>query len=286
MSSGRIALVGGETLLGQEVRDVLRERLPKVPIKLVGSEDEGEAVVMTGLDGDALAASNVVILAGSPESSAKALEMLDETLEVGDPRPAILNLADAHPVALMLGRLLRELHARLPIRRCVAHVLVPASARGRAGVEELQQQTTQLLTFKPLQKSVFGDQLAFNLLPGGDHPATIRKHLGPLLGGAPIPSLRILQAPVMHGYAANLWIEFAGPADPSNLDALTEDIDYRGPDLDPPTPVGIAGQDGLFLGAAEVDPENPNALWLWVAADNLRIAAVNAARAVQRLLDS
>lgn len=63
----KVALVGGESLLGQDVREVFRERLPHVRIDLVGSRDSeilteeaGEAVVMTGLDGDTLAEADVI----------------------------------------------------------------------------------------------------------------------------------------------------------------------------------------------------------------------------------
>ena len=292
MANPKVALVGGESLLGQDVLDVFRERLPKVDVKLVGSEDAailtadaGEAVVMTGLDGDALAEADVIVLAGGPESTAKALEMLDETLEPGDRRPAVINLADAHPVALVLGRFLRELHARFPIVRCVAKVFTPASERGRAGVNELHQQTSQLFTFKPIDKTVFGDQLAFNMLVGQVDTDTIERHLKPLLGGAPMPSLRAIQVSVMHGLSFSLWVEFTARPEVEALAALqSDDIDFRGPGLDPPNPVGIVGLDGIFVGSVERDRQHPNGMWLWLAADNFRVAAVNAARVVESLL--
>jgi aspartate-semialdehyde dehydrogenase len=45
---------------------------------------------------------------------------------------------------------------------------------------------------------------------------------------------------------------------------------------DPPSNAGIAGQSGVSLGAINDDPNQPRAVWLWMVADNLRLAAENA----------
>jgi aspartate-semialdehyde dehydrogenase len=52
------------------------------------------------------------------------------------------------------------------------------------------------------------------------------------------------------------------------------DIDVR-PD-EPPSNANIAGLSGLSVGAVQVDRNNPRACWLWLVADNLRLAAENA----------
>ena len=55
-----------------------------------------------------------------------------------------------------------------------------------------------------------------------------------------------------------------------------ERIDVRRSDLEPPTAVGMAGQDGVAVGAVAMDRNAPQACWCWVVADNLRLAAENA----------
>jgi aspartate-semialdehyde dehydrogenase len=45
---------------------------------------------------------------------------------------------------------------------------------------------------------------------------------------------------------------------------------------EPPTNVGVAGQNGLSVGAIFEDRNHPRAVWMWMAADNLRLAAENA----------
>ena len=129
----------------------------------------------------------------------------------------------AHPAAIALALFLRRLHANDPIRRSVIQIFAPASEHGAAGVEELQQQTVSLLSFKNLPKAIFDAQSSFNMLAryGEEAPVTleetelrIERHLATLLAlpgdgeGAPMPSLRLIQAPVFHGYSFSAWVEF------------------------------------------------------------------------------
>jgi aspartate-semialdehyde dehydrogenase len=123
----------------------------------------------------------------------------------------------AHPAASALGAFLMTLHQAFPIRAAVVQVLEPASERGRAGVQELHQQTMQLLSFQKLPEQVFGAQLCFNVLARLGEGAPVKlevieqrleHHLASLLAGqVPFPSLRLLQAPVMHGsiFGGRTW---------------------------------------------------------------------------------
>ena len=52
-----------------------------------------------------------------------------------------------------------------------------------------------------------------------------------------------------------------------------------------PQPIHAAGQDHTFVGRVRLDPSNPNALNLWVVADNLRKgAATNAVQCAEALV--
>jgi aspartate-semialdehyde dehydrogenase len=73
-----------------------------------------------------------------------------------------------------------------------------------------------------------------------------------------------------------VWAEFdEAPGVEGIAQALTkEGFDVRGDE--PPTNVGMAGQSGLSVGAIAEDRNHPRAIWLWMAVDNLRLAAENA----------
>ena len=326
-----IAVVGGNSLLGREVRDLLAGT--RITTKLIGvdeteagmlTEQGGEPAVLTALDEDNLAGAEAALLAGSAESSRKALEivrrtksgsaLIDLTYVLEDRPTANLRapMAEpanyavppdaehviAHPAAILLAVLLVRLSRLRPLRRSVAQVFEPASERGMRGVDEMQKQTTGLLTFQKLPKAVYDEQVAFNLLAefgseSGESieriEARIEKHLATLLAinaNVPMPSFRVVQAPVFHGYSISVWVEFEdNPGAAFFEQALAgELIDVRGPDLDPPNIVGVAGQDGLALGAIRQDPNNPRAVWFWLVADNIRIAAENAVAVARSLI--
>ncbi len=321
-----IALIGGETLLGREVREVLGALESGRDIRLVASSEEesgtltemdGAAAFLAKLDEDAVEGASVLILAGSPASSKKALEakpgglIIDLTYAAEDspdarirspqvePRGRTIDHTGpqivAHPAATAIAMLLRCLDRNFKIATAIVHVFAPASEHGTAGIEELQQQTTNLLSFQPLPKKIFDAQLAYAMLAqlGPEAPARlaeledrIERHLASLLerlDGPPMPSLRLVQAPVFHGYTFSFWVEFEeAPAASDIEDAMTQEFfDVRTSEQEPPNNVEVAGQSGLAVGAVAPDRNNSNAFWIWAAVDNLRMAAESAVAIVQ-----
>jgi aspartate-semialdehyde dehydrogenase len=317
-----IALIGGETLLGKEVREVLGETTLGQHVRLVaGDADEtgtlteigGEAAFLAKLDPDAVEDADALILAGSLESSKLALDanpkgaIIDLTYAAEDNPEARIRApqiegadyqADhagpqivAHPAATAIAMVLQRLNASWPIARSIVHIFEPASQEGTPGIEELQQQTVNLLSFQPVPNKVFGGQLAYAMLAqlGSEAPTPlvdiedrIERHLATLLErmeGVPMPSLRLIQAPVFHGYSFSFWIEFEDAPSTSDIeDAMMHDyFDIRTSDLEPPNNVAVAGQSGIALGAITPDRNNGSAFWIWAAADNLRLSAETAA---------
>jgi len=206
----------------------------------------------------------------------------------------------AHPAAIALATLLRRLQMHDPIARSVVQIFAPASEHGTPGVKELQQQTVAMLSFKNLPKKVFDSQLAFSLLAryGEEAPnpleqseLRIERHLATLLalpgegGGAPMPSLRLIQAPVFHGYSFSVWVEFDGETDLEAVESglACAGIEVRGVEFEPPNNVGQAGQGGIAVGAIAEDRNQPGAYWFWMTADNLRLSAENALAVAREL---
>ena len=327
-----VALIGSDSLLGREIRDIVSTSSPRFTLRLIvgGDEQAGtltrvgdEAAIVGNLDPESVAGAQAVFLAGSPESSQKALGLIAGSAPVIDLTHAaeehpharlraplveeepIEDGADvyviAHPASVALALLLRRLQAHHPVHRSVVQILAPASERGTAGLEELQQQTVNLLSFKSVPHAIFDTQLSFNLLAryGEEAPVKleeselrIERHLASLLAfpgdgeGAPMPSLRVIQAPVFHGYSFSVWIEFESNPGVETLESILAEgkIDVRGPDLEPPTIVGQAGQDGIAVGAIEPDRNNAEACWFWMVVDNLRVTAQNAVALAEQIL--
>jgi aspartate-semialdehyde dehydrogenase len=326
MTPHKMALVGGDTLLGLEIQDVLKARGVEAAIAGYAAngegnfgEEEGEAVYLEALEATALGDCEAVILAGSPEGAFKAYRLAKEAggrpvlidgmgdLE-SEPEARIIApllsapplgdiaiesawlLVVAHPAASALALVLSRLAARKPIRQAVANIFEPASERGKRGLSELQQQTVGLLSFKNVPRDIFDAQLGFNLLSqyGEEAPSKletverrIERHTATLLsrpetgGPIPMPSVRLVQAPVFHGYSLSLWVEFADNAAAEELgEALAgAQVEIRTEQDQAPDNVGAAGQSGLMVGDIRVDRNNPRAAWLWVVGDNLRLTA-------------
>jgi aspartate-semialdehyde dehydrogenase len=333
--SPSIALVGSDSLLSREIRDLAATADPPLPLRLIAADEEksgtltrvgDEPTVVEQLDEDTLAECRAVFLAGSAESSRKALELAGEEPDfsivdltyAAEERPdarlrapmvepddeetdsAAVNIV-AHPAAIALALFLRRLQFHDPIRRSVIQIFAPASEHGVKGVEELQQQTVNLLSFKSLPQTVFDAQIGFTMLAkyGVEAPAAleesemrIERHLASLLNlpgdgeGAPMPSIRLIQAPVFHGYSFSAWVEFE---ENPGVEALENGlsfgvIDVRTGELDPPNNVGQAGQNGISVGAIAPDRNEPQACWFWVTADNLRLVAENAVMVARQLV--
>jgi aspartate-semialdehyde dehydrogenase len=118
--------------------------------------------------------------------------------------------------------------------------------------------------------------------------ARIERHLASLLaqGHTPMPSIRLIQAPVFHGYSVSFWIELEqNPGVAAIEQTLSERfVEVRSRDHEPPNNVGVAGQNEIMVGAISVDSNQPNAFWMWMALDNLRLTAQNAAMVVRHIV--
>jgi aspartate-semialdehyde dehydrogenase len=329
-SKTSIAIVGGETLAGKEIHELLEAR--KLDAELIASPEpenttiltrgRDEPVVMQPFQSADLGSARVVILAADPETSRAAYEKV-RGAKPGpvaiDARGVLEDLAEArlrapmvedpgsriearvytiaHPAAIAIALLLTHLQNARAIRRAVVEIFEPVSERGKAGIDELQKQTVALLSFKPLPKEIFDAQAAFSMLSqyGAEAPQSLEeielkidRHLASLLGpsGAPMPSLRLIQAPVFHGYSISAWVEFeANPGMDAIFQALgSSHIDVRTRDHEPPTNVGVAGQGGITVGSIAQDRNQPRAWWFWMAADNLQIMAENVGEVVREVL--
>src|SRR6516165_3465611 len=176
----KIAIVGASTLLGKELKDALAESSLAAADFTLLDEDEGlgqldqlgdEITFVQPISSDAFdrvdftffcgtegltrkywgealrAGSTVLDLSGALDSETGVLVRSpwvgaqDGTVDLFTPA-----VVPAHPAALALALLTERLQHAAPVREAAATVLLPASEFGRAAMDELHQQTVNLLS--------------------------------------------------------------------------------------------------------------------------------------------
>jgi aspartate-semialdehyde dehydrogenase len=327
----RAAIVGAASLKGKEVAEMLNERnFPAADIRLL---DDDESLGQLEAMGDEIsfvqrvraeqfehvdftffasdeestrknwkdardAGSAIIDLSASlenePGASVRSVWVERERGQAPAPELQPGPCVTAHPVAVTLALLLLRAKKVGAIRRAVATIFEPASEHGQRGMDELHQQTVNLLSFQPLPKDVYDAQVAFNMIarygqksqPSLDSvEARISRHYQKIAGpGAAQPSIMLLQAPIFHGHALALFLEMESPVNVQALSlALTGDhVAIPGADEDSPSNVSSAGQADVQL-SLKIDPAGPNGVWLWAATDNLRISALTAVECAETM---
>jgi len=331
----RAAIVGAATLKGKEVAEMLNERnFPAIDVRLL---DDDESIGQLEAMGDEInfiqsvrteqfakmdftffaadpettrqnwkrardAGSAIVDLSGALEEEAgatvRSIWVERERGQVWQPDLQPAPCVVAHPAAVALALLLLRVRKAGAIRSAVATIFEPASEQGQKGMDELHQQTVNLLSFQTLPKDVFDVQIAFNLVAryGRNSKLSlesledrIRRHYQKLAGAdAPQPALMVVQPPVFHGHALAIFLELDQPIDQERLSqALSGDhVALAGTEEDSqPSNVNTAGQPNILVSlkieSTKAEASRPNGIWLWAALDNLRVASAqsNARRA-------
>jgi aspartate-semialdehyde dehydrogenase len=203
----------------------------------------------------------------------------------------------AHPAAIVLALLLLRVEKVGKITRSIVTILEPASEHGRRGMDELHEQTVNLLSFQQLPKGVFDAQVAFNVVDRYGEKSTpalssvedrIRRHFRTIIQDKlNVPSLMLLQAPIFHGHAFSLYIEVDSAAQSEELIAAVsgEHVDVLQGAEESPSNVNAAGQEQIQVYVRR-DAQNAHGFWLWAATDNLRISALSAVECAESMIAS
>jgi aspartate-semialdehyde dehydrogenase len=320
----RVAIVGAASLKGKEVAELLNDRnFPAVDIKLLDDDESlgqleamgDEVSFIQSLRAEQFDRVDFTFFASDPACTRKtsptaqragsAVVDLSYGLE-DDPNATIRSpwierelgqlaqmelqpgpVVVAHPVATAMVLLALRVQKAGRIRRIIGTVFEPASEHGQRGMDELHQQTVNLLSFQQLPTAVFDAQVAFNMITRyGQNSAPplemierrVLKHYDRIAGGkVPKPSLLMVQAPIFHGHAFSLYFEMeesVALGDLSQALAGEHVVVTRLAD-DSPSNVSAAGQGEILLSVAR-DVNFDQGYWLWAAADNLRMSAAAA----------
>ena len=314
----RLALVGAETPEGGHLREALAEfGLPGDRVDLYGAT-EGEAV-LSEYAGEArliqepapaeVGDHDVIFLCELGEASSKILAsasvdgpvvidlagcgvgrddvpLMHADIDSGTDRPAGV-VAVPHALSSVLASLLAPLAKSVSLTRAHALVLCPAADYGTAGLEELREQTVRLFNFSSVPTDVFGEQLAFNIIPyrklGRTHvEERVASEVVGLLGlGANRLSVRLVLAPVFHGHTISLEVEGDGEVDLAGVTAALDEAQgvTRG---DVWSPLEAAGERATIV--SEVVPDGAGGVRLWaVSGETDKIPAQQAVGLADRL---
>ncbi len=328
----RVAVVGAATLKGRELKDVLSERnFPARDTRLLDDEESLGQVDAVGDEPTFIqsvlpehlenvdftffasdesythsnwqmarkAGSDIIDLSyaldGEPGAVLRAPWVERELGETPKIDFGGAPVTIAHPAAMVLAVLLLRLQKAAGVEHSVVTIFEPASEHGRRGMDELHEQTVNLLSFQQLPRTVFDTQVAFNLvdrygeksLPTLASVETrIARHFRSIVDGrVSVPSLMLLQAPIFHGHAFSIYIETERSMKLDDLAAAVagEHVEIAQGFEDSPSNVNAAGQEQIEV-VLRQDPEHANGVWLWAAADNLRIAAIAAVECAEGLI--
>jgi aspartate-semialdehyde dehydrogenase len=182
------------------------------------------------------------------------------------------------------------------IERMIATVFEPASENGQRGMDELHEQTVNLLSFQELPKNVFDIQVAFNMVARYGERSNlslqavserILKHYRQIARGATEPALQVLHAPIFHGHGFSVYFELEKPVALTDFSAALagEHVVVSPSPEETPTSVSAAGQGDILVSLTS-DANHKNGVWLWATTDNLRVAALTAVECAETLTAS
>lgn len=329
----RVAIVGAATLKGKEVAEVIKDRnFPAVDVRLLDDDEslgrleamgdemsfiqsvraeQFEHVDFTFFASDAGCTrdnwktardmgSTIVDLSyaleAEPEASIRSPWVERQSGQALPPQLQPGPVVIAHPAATVLALLALRSENAGKVKRLVATVFEPASEHGQKGMDELHEQTVNLLSFQELPKSVYDAQVAFNMLARyGEKSAPaletvsqrILKHYRHIAPGAVVPSVVPVQAPIFHGHAFSVYVELdeGVPLGEFAQVLAGEHVVVAQSAADAPNNISAAGQGEILVSVA-ADANHENGVWLWAATDNLRIAALTALECAENMTAS
>jgi aspartate-semialdehyde dehydrogenase len=317
----RAVIVGATSAPGKELVEVLTGSVSTLwDLTLVDAVDAAqmtaagdEAAVVVPLESVSFAAADIVFFAGdglrARERAAEALaagaNVVDMTgsleklegfrlvtprMGVCEADLSVLGLVPVQPLVWILAALEQRLPA---MSRLVVTALEPASEAGNAGLDELHKQTVGLLSFQGLEKSFFDAQVAFTLRDEFGPEARVslaaketmlKEQAAQVLDGRVPFSLQLLSAPVFHSYGLSVWVEFSDATTAETVEAALSGNGFRVTTADEEVSnLATTGLDEVLVRVRNAEGTLPG-MWLWMAADNVRLAALNAVACAEDLL--
>jgi aspartate-semialdehyde dehydrogenase len=186
-----------------------------------------------------------------------------------------------------------------PIRRIHVATYQAASGAGAAAMQELEDQSRQVLGNDPVLVEKFKYQLAFNLIPQIDvfyendytkEEMKMHYETRKILHSDISVSATTIRVPVYRAHSEAVWVETEGPLDAAKVRAAMQKAEGLVVEDDPknskyPMPLFVAGKDPVYVGRIRQDITNPNGLTFWCVGDQIKKgAALNAVQIAEYMI--
>ncbi len=191
--------------------------------------------------------------------------------------------------ALVWGSVLYPLRQQLGLTRVVGTLLESAGEGGRRGLEALSTESLALFSQQEFPEELaFGKAIAFDCHPlvgevGKDEESSterrLRIELGRLLGEEVGIGVTAVRVPAFAGQGGSLAVELASDTTLEQLRAVIDEapgLQLWDEEPQGPTLRDALGEDDVLVGRLRKDPSTQGGFLLWVAADPIRLAALNA----------
>ncbi|OZA92117.1 MAG: aspartate-semialdehyde dehydrogenase [Erythrobacter sp. 34-65-8] len=330
----RVAVVGATGNVGREMMHILAEReFPCAEVAAVASSRSTGTEVEFGDTGRMLKCKNIehfdftgydiaLFSAGggpakeyAPKAAAQGCVVIDNSsywrmdpdvpLIVPEVNPDAIDgykakniIANPNCSTAQLVVALKPLHDAATIKRVVVSTYQSVSGAGKAGMDELFEQSRAIFVGDPVSVKKFTKQIAFNLIPHIDvflDDGSTKEEWKMVVETKKILDPRIkltatcVRVPVFVGHSESVSIEFENEMTAEQAQDILREapgimlVDKR-EDGGYVTPIECVGDGATYISRVREDPTVENGLNLWCVSDNLRKgAALNAVQIAELL---
>lgn len=211
-------------------------------------------------------------------------------------------IANPNCTTAQLVPALKALDNLAGLKRVIISTYQSVSGAGKAAIDELTEQSQNLLSGKDFTQSIStpNRKFAFNVIPHIDvfsedgYTKEEIKVINESRKILDLPNLKItctaVRVPVFIGHSESVNVELEKNVSKNDIVKalhempLIEVIDNPS-DSKYPMPIDLENTDPVYVGRIREDKSQPNTFNLWIVADNLRIgAALNAIRIAEELV--
>lgn len=200
-------------------------------------------------------------------------------------------IANPNCVFALLALPLYALSKCAKIKSVVVTAFQSVAGAGKAGMDELYDQTKGIFMNQYPDPTFFEKQIAFNVLPkigdihangNTDEEQKISDELHKVFGDDIVTSITSVRVPVFGGHSITLRAEFDDVVELDRAEQLLKaqkGLQYtvRSSDNQLITPLDIVGEDSVYVSRLRQNDHAKNTIDMWITGDNLRKgAALNA----------